>query len=972
MTSIANRFGRYFLAVSFLTTANLGQAAVTGQRPPRPMESVRQAPYKKISELPPLTEVSLVGGSITDSMRTMGVTRGVEPGVTVPFLLSQKPVLDTDVKNGFQVYQNIDIVQFEVDAIQDFLSGKGIFSGEKDPSSSRGFIVLRYGLEDDRALEMFKQVRKTDIHSALLVTDGPITMDGDKAQFGTRTDRMGKTVPEDFSNDIRPEYLMTHANGPDVKSMLDSGYKLYSPVLPKKGNLVEKGDFYVAMSAVANPANDRKPIMHEKEVVMYILKDPTGPVVMENIKKLYVIHGTGNWTRVHYNRNFIYEDNMKSEDGPGKFAFRHAVNTLETFVREGQTAKISDIPTPGRMRLNDKDGFFWEMAYTDGKYELNQRIADRLNVMAGDEETLQRLSNGNADEYKHLKEVSENVEVKEILLSHFVMTNMKVVEALFNLWTVQKAKGKPFWVRGALDAKFVGLRSFGLGALMAGYDTKTQFGRTRRALGKEFAKYVDVAVQLEEVPDAKNINPDGPPSDRILWHDKTTMITYQMKGDAQARSDLFTGSYNNSNNFNNLERQDWYSIPAESALIKAVETSVKSGIKISLKGNKKALPLEKAVFVKELATFLGQSPIDLDWTMVLGVRARLESLHTKTPEERQELLKDLGYKMMKEGLRPSRLIKSLQLSKDDLRTRIEAMGRFFTWYSSQPFYRQGFDVAISANEMLSLGLAVQESPMSAKFALKDIFWRPNVPNHVIEARAFKIYQYMGLEAVFAQKLTKYPDDKKPFPSAKFPFSEDITFSVDLMDPATQKSVAELMQAGKNADAAKLLAQWLQANKDALGDKLGLAATADEIQKRLTGFSDLLKWYQGLQAEPTYKYKVADLQSPELVSQLLSENLDLLLLKDQPQQKVQDTVKYIISLKGYQDLPKGVPGILSEKTTEAVRVLTGVSVTMDTTVPRVASPAILPAAGPAAPSAKVGGGGAGPVCPQVFLGTAASL
>jgi hypothetical protein len=862
-------------------------------------------------------------------------------GVTTSFSIDSKTKLNVQLpdnlskqtRTSFTVYPEIDLVKFEVEAIQNFISGKGIFSADKDPIAAKGILVLRYGVEDDRALEMFKQIRRSGLHSAVLVTDGPITMNSKGPKFETTVDRNGQTVEERFSNDIRPEYLSDRANGPDVKSMLDADYKMYSPVLPKEGNLIQAGDFYVAMSAIANPTSDRKPIMHEKEVILYVLKNPKGDVVPENIKNLYVMHGTGNWTRIHVNRNFIYRDSSKSQEGAGFFALKHAFNTLETFVRKGMSARISDIPTPGRQRVTDSQGNFWEAAYTDGKYELNQRMADEFNVMAGDEETLQRLSEGNPEKYKNLKSVSETIEVGEIVLSHFVMTNTKVVEAIFNLWQAQNAKGKPFFIRGALDAKFVGLRSFGLGAIMAGYDTKTDFGKTRRALGKNFSKYVDVAVHMEETvnPDGTpvtNIDPDGPPSDRVLWHDKTTQIKFKTSPNSEWRSYIFTGSYNNSNNFNNLERQDWLSVPAESEISVAVNSSIRSAVSAALKeskyGKKKALPLEKGVFVKELANFLGQSPIDLDWNETLALKEKLESIHKKTKAEQAAFMKDISVVMRKMASKPSRLISYLQVKPEDLNMRLGSMSRFYSWYLSLPRYRQGFDFAISANEMLSLGLSILEKPFSAKMALLDILWSPNVPKHILEARAFRIYEYMELDKVFAKKLKDWKSDKKPFESEKFPFSEDVVFTVDLMDTATQKSLTDLVEARKLSEASKVLSQWVEKNKTQLGSKVALAASTAEVQSRLQGFVGLLDWYKALPADPAFKYPVVDLETSTLIGQLLSENMDLLLLKEQPMDKLTETIKYIVALKGYRDGKDGSPGALSQKTSEGLRVVSEAS------------------------------------------------
>lgn len=887
--------------------------------------TAQQKTPQDIPKLPVVHEIESPAASVADFVKAIGVTTDIEQhdakGLGPDKEFSYTSTLNP--KSAVRVYPNIDLVKFEIQMAENFLAGKGPFKDLKGPIGGRGLIVLRYGVEDERAEKFLVEAKKMGVHSLVLVTDGPITVKPPESFFPEKkdkdgnvvTDKSGNVVREDFSNNIRKEFFtdkeheswVKTGNGKYVQGLLQEGYKLYSPVQPKKGSLIQAGDFFVVMSALANPKLERTPIMHMKEIVMYELKDPSKELSFENLKNLIVMDGTGNWTRVHVNRTALKVDSMPDKPGLNVFSLKHALDSIENFAAEGRTARIKDITTNMRVRVNAKDGSFVESAYTDGQNELNQRMADELNVLAGDEETLKRLATddkGELDEkkYQELKARSEDVFVKDVVLSHFVFTNTKVLYALLNLWEAQNAKKRPFQINGVLDLKFVGLRSFGLGALLAGFDTKTSFGQTRRALPKEFVKSVKLYSYLEESKLAKEVDPDGPPTDRVLWHDKTTLITYKTKGQSEFWTSVYTGSYNNSNNYHNLERQDWFYVKNNADMVAAYENSIRTAIAKAVvstrNGKKKILPIEDAIFVKELGLLIGVAWNDLDWNGIFKLRKKLESLHNlETAEDRLKVISELGKVLRQEAIEKggvhSRLIKKLHVNREKLDIKLQTIQKFLVWYTSQPFYRQGFDAAIRSNEILALALSFQEDAWTAKQALRKIFWRPYLPDHSLDARSYKVFKYMGLE----RALKILSPDK---PSA-FPFAKDVVLTADLLSETLEKEILKDVDAGDLKLAARDLSNWtkkLSAEKSALvlGDQ-------KIILQRLNGMMAVISWYSKLETAPDYRWEVPDLSKKEMVSQLLTENLDLLLLKEQNLENIKETLQWIVSLKGYRN-PNG--------------------------------------------------------------------
>jgi hypothetical protein len=127
-------------------------------------------------------------------------------------------------------------------------------------------------------------------------------------------------------------------------------------------------------------------------------------------------------------------------------------------------------------------------------------------------------------------------------------------------------------------------------------------------------------------------------------------------------------------------------------------------------------------------------------------------------------------------------------------------------------------------------------------------------------------------------------------------------------------------AGKTSEAAQTIQKWLTESAGQLGNKLERAATAAVVASRLAGFLKVVNWYTDLPMDTSYKYRLYNVLPKSIVSQFLSESMDLLLLKEQPMARLEASMAYLLTLKGYHDGPVDAPKSLTRMIKEGLEVL----------------------------------------------------
>lgn len=668
-------------------------------------------------EPPPLPQVTTVNSpslnSVDDLYIAMGFTRplmGLEKTASYSVDLSQH----LGTHPGFTVYPDVDLIDYETNVLQQFMRGQGPFAVDPEPAANRAIVVLRYGFDNPKAVQAMKDAKTLGLHSAVLVSDGPITMDSKKATFGTVTGENNQTLPANYTNDLKPEYILESGQGRSIRELMASGFALSTPVSnpqPAAANdqILQKGKFFVTLSALIQNMTIT-PIMHEKEAIMVVVKDPSQPVSPGNIKSMYVMHGSGNWTtNNHINRSYLTKENLADPNGNGRMALDHALTTIAEFSQPGRSAQMNKIKIPGSLRLVAKDGSFIESAYTDGQFELNQRIVNFFENVAAN---------------------PQNFDIKDVWLNHFVLTNRNVVLSLIKAWDAMNKQGRPFMINGMLDAQYVELQGYGLGAALAGFDIINPSNAGLRGMKGDFLKHVNLSVDFAEVPGAVNIKPNGAPEHRLLDHGKDTWIHYRdLSAGGGEWVEAWTGSYNCSTNKNNLERQDQLHLPATSSRVAAaIQQSIDAGVRFTTQQGS-AVPLrETGVGLSVLAKALGQSPLDLDRQAVDEFIAfsHAGQLDDAAITKLQDILTRAAPKA-------SRLAPEFQIKPEVLAQRIGALRRLSTWWKQNVLKPE--ESQFTPSDVMHLVLLTGQDEASALGILKNRFFDKNADKADIEKRA---------------------------------------------------------------------------------------------------------------------------------------------------------------------------------------------------------------------------------------------
>lgn len=866
---------------------------------PKEMLDLANANDIKLEALPPIKENQNSNlSTISQIVAAVGITRPVfDKNQQQPFTVDYSGKFNNTHGNNLVIYDNIDAVDYGISIAKDWLDAKGAFQFAQGPAESRGMIFAVYGVEETeenpRISNLFAEAKQKGAHAAILITDSTNSVSEKEIKFGE-----GEKYTTDFS-----EEQFNNGQGKTLRRILSHGFKFRnSSTNPIKGALVKPNSYFVTMNAAQK--GDFSDLQHHKERIFYQVKDPSKPLTMDNLKHVVVMQGSDNWTRVHFNHNTLIIDSDSGQKGINNFALEHALKMIQTFATEGSSGKISDINMGSRYRYFAKDGSFVETAYTDGENELNQRITLEFLRMAAYPEIYSEV---------------------EVVIGEFVFTNPNTMTALRLAWEAMNKVGRPFRIRGMLDAQFVSAHSYGLGAVMTGTDVVSPVGKVFRGFRGDILKkdpqtgkhlYLDIATNFETRDGAKDVDPDGAPNHRILTHVKNWITKMKVAKGFEARNGeygltpeqtaelvrirkertsfqewtditmMWDDSYNLSKAKRNAERQSFWFIIGEMAnFIRAKANSILS-YKDDLLKRQVGAELDRSVVIDGFAKLMGLLPADL--IKEKGIEEIPKMINRVPIEEStiknfEQTIRDIAKRV------ESRLETKYRVSQKELDSKLFSINQFFRWYSHLATFKQGQQPNISEKELVGLIFAVVGTPASAKSQLTSILWRAKLPRHILAARAYEAYEFMKLKDVFAHK-----DAEGNLKGGDFPFDKEMIFTPDMLDVEEVKQLDALVVKKDYREAGKKLRAFLskrvekEAHKEALAD-------LDTISEKLEHFAAFAEWYTSLPLKPG----AGEIKKEELLARVFTDNLDLLAAKEGQDAKMEATINYMLEVRGFQ-------------------------------------------------------------------------
>lgn len=401
-----------------------------------------------------------------------------------------------------KVSSDKNLLEVEIEALRRFVrTGK--------PANKEIYLV-RYGISDMRIFDLLIEAKNLNIPVTLIV-DVNRALD---IEFG---------ADEKFTVDFKKARFKSSDMGPGLEKLISSGFKW------------NDGDFRILSQPLFNRTLvDMIPIMHEKGLLL------------KNGKKLKFFNGTANLSdRARYNRIFEYTDPQFI----GVY-LEHYDAMAANFARGGKIRDVADMPPT---RILFQDGSSVEIAFTDGKYNPNDRINNILKRAL----------------------VSPGFEIESVVMTHFAFTNKFFTS---NLKVLNKS-GKFPKIVGIFDSKFTSLDGYGQSQILKGFDTIPEWGNSGKGFDYEATKnhqfYIYQKSGIDPTTGKKipELSVSGEPVARDLMHDKTTFFRTVEYGTPRAY--FFTGSLNLSLHFDNADSQEGYTLPKDSWLGTEYEKSVK-------------------------------------------------------------------------------------------------------------------------------------------------------------------------------------------------------------------------------------------------------------------------------------------------------------------------------------------------------------------------------------------------------------
>jgi len=459
------------------------------------------------------------------------------------------------------VYQE-DLAAVEVSAIRNLIVDQKVDKKEKE------IVLIRYTLGNPEVTKALIEAKKAGIKVTLITDLNPV-MEGDFSQIqGQTTSAFSKAKLKD------PE---RSPGARTIQDLLDAGFEIKKDIISQP---------------LYSPELDRKPIMHEKALLL-----------RAGAKKK-VLFGTANLApNLRYNRMFQIDDPVFFD------RYQSHVDALtEVYVKGKETKQMTE---PKRTIIRFQDGTQMEMAFTGGRFNPNERIVNLLN--------------------------HQNHTLEHIDLSHFVITHRGFLEAL------QEALRRNPQATGfaITDDRFSAIRGWGLAPSLAGVDTLDPYLRKITGFSPQLFNQIEGYVYQRPAiePDTGKVrierSENGPPSARHVWHDKTTLIDFS-DHEGGKKTALFTGSFNLSNNSANSEFQVQMDLPRDSWIREAVRQSIQEVVKSEPQW---AIPNVEASLRNTMGLVFGVT--DIEVPMELN-KALAEATRKRDFQKMRELIKKIS------------------------------------------------------------------------------------------------------------------------------------------------------------------------------------------------------------------------------------------------------------------------------------------------------------------------------------------
>lgn len=612
---------RNFRSVLLLSVLMLVGSFVQAQEGGAPAMASAATSSRGPRPLPPLEEVKSALASSDQSFEKL--------------YLSSEPVpMPADLQNKFEFVQ--DVVAIEVGAIWDLIKDKSV------PNNQKKITLVRYTMGDSRVEEALIAAREAGIATRLVADFNPIV----RVDF-----KEDEKMTSDSSRFKFTESEDSHSSW--IKKLLKAGFEIGKDIFSQPVYRAEK-------------ESDRVPIMHEKALLLE----------RAGAKTLYM--GTANLAaNPRYNRIYKISDQQIFD-----IYSAHIENLIETYKQGKPT---SEAPVQARKRLVYQDGTYFELAYTDGKYNTNQRMVEALN----------------------------NNTLLDGTLSHFVITYRDFLEALEKKLEENKT-AKLFTVS---DDRFSELDGWGLAPVLGGIDVKAPFSKAvegfKAALWKRIQTFVYQRPAIDPVTGEIRIErtEDGPPTARHVWHDKTTVLYLRDKA-GKVLNLLFSGSFNLSNNSANAEFQFEMSMRPGSWLMRATEISIRNVAKSQPQW---AVPVLLASIRNALAKVFGLTDLEIP----LEIAKKIEQAAMKR-----------DFVALKDWLTVVAKIET-QLAKpispEIRKARLEQFLEFLSWYESKSPKAYGGEVKMRHFLNIAHILGQPGTRHYEKAMLIDkLLWRPGI------------------------------------------------------------------------------------------------------------------------------------------------------------------------------------------------------------------------------------------------------
>ncbi len=450
------------------------------------------------------------------------------------------------LSDTLELHENVNLNDEEYSLIKDFIKSKGRFKDLVVPPNQRKIVLVRYHVDIEEIADLLIEAKEAGFSEVQLITD---------LNYSIVPKISGKQL---FDAHPTPSKVNQNSDaGRVVKKLLEAGFGFNNSKYGISGSPVFRKDDPDLIT----------PIMHEKELLL--IANEGG----EN-QQIFTAFGTSNMSKgPRYNRLFT-----TSDETFGLKVLEHARNLQTTF---GKEETIENIPESLPQRLQFPDGTIVETAFNDGKFNPNDRIVKLLERSVSD---------------------SKNIEIQEVVFSHFVFTHMNT----FNAHKAAMKHNPNMKTFAIFDEKFVQPYSWGVSASYGGFFTQRPFGPSAFPPPKADMKNMEAYVYTRGIPGIKDVNPSGPPVARNLWHDKTTLVSTIENG--KKWTYVFTGSFNLSGAHRNAEMQVMLKLPSSSKWVKAIKESIK-GVKNSEKAF--LMPIKNGAFRSWLAWYLNRSALDI-------------------------------------------------------------------------------------------------------------------------------------------------------------------------------------------------------------------------------------------------------------------------------------------------------------------------------------------------------------------------